>query len=233
VRIGVSIVCLIAACSFTPGAAALQPDAYTITIGGDAPRNTDGHTGTSDAPIDAVPSVTMTETTNETIAVGDSVYCKNTQTTRDNAWFRAFQLSDWGVTGTLHVNTVHFTSESASGAGAIVTIYEYDGTYGGTTLPLANFTSTAGSAATPDFNNSAPYSDIDTAITADVTGTIVVGIVEDDTLNDEGTLVTWFHLGANNNGQTEPSYYASMACGEDTISAQANTNFIIDVTGTY
>src|SRR5262249_7224253 len=142
-----SLLCLIAGCASGGKPAAApdtntgddQPDAPPI----DAPAHVDAAPDAppADAPQQSV-TVTLQETTTNTIPQGNSAACRyGDNSTADNIWYRAFQLSDFNIANAFHVTQVTFGVEAAQGSPAAqVKVGSYSGTVGGTTINLAQIT---------------------------------------------------------------------------------------------
>lgn len=187
-----------------------------------------GVDGTIDAPADAPPTIAfLTETANGNVTPGDAVYC-GAGGSNDDAWYRAFRPGDFGITGTLHILAVHFTAETAKSANAItVTIWTYTGTIGAPALDLTKMTPlTTVTGSIPDAGGP---TDVWVTRRGDVApgGAFVVGI------SSTNSASSWFHLGANAAAETEPSYYASAACGMTTPTSRPGHSLIIDTEGSW
>ena len=88
--------------------------------------------------------VTMAQTTSSTIALGQSFGCVQPPAnyTLENSYYRVFTLTDYGVSGTLHVTQVDFAIDTAmAGTGGSqpgkLNLGTYTGTPGGATLDLS------------------------------------------------------------------------------------------------
>jgi len=189
-----------------------------------------------DAPQQMV-TVTLQETTNNTVVQGNSAACRyGDNSTADNIWYRAYQLSDFNVTNAFHVTQVTFGVEAAQGAAnAQVKVGSYSGTVGGATINVAQITPL----------NAAPVTVPDTTvgemvpvpIAADIPagGKLVVQIaVPDFTFGS----ARWLYIGSTNAGETKPGYWTSTGCSvanpETTAAAGfPSENLIILVTGTH
>ena len=225
------LIWLAAACSFRHGAAVVigDPDGGSSV---DGPSSSDGAAAV-DAGADAPRQADLVQTTSSSASIGDAIYCGGTATSIDDAWYRLFRPADYGIAGDLSVTEVDFASESSFGeTDVVVAIYAYSGAEGGTTLGPTGAELGEVAGAVPDDPSPQP---LVAPVTADVpAGTeFVVEVSSTDTQNTQGIKLTWFHLGANGDGQSEPGYFASAACGESTPSSQAGHDFIISVRGTY
>lgn len=214
-------------CQFSPNAMPPGPDADLFLDGSVVDAR-------PDAPPDAPPvPVMLSETTSTAVSIGDSVQCDGAETSLDNAWYRAFRPADVGITGTLHVDAIDFASEISKGAAVVVTLYTYAGPYGGATLDETMFTQVA--TTSDDVADSNNPQDLAVALSADVPpgNLFVVEISSTDTQTMTGIKLTYFHLGANAVGESEPAYWSSATCGEPTPTGQTGFDAIIAVEGTH
>ncbi len=98
-----------------------------------------------------------------------------------------------------------------------MTIYSYAGQVGGSTLdPLGPVLATTGALAIADPSPVGAVLTIDVPVSADVVAgsSFVVEIAETDQRNTSGQLTSYFHLAANGDAQTAPSYWRSDACSD-------------------
>lgn len=233
---GVSLACF-AACSFEHGVATDLPSDAGIDDKPDASVSGDDDVPGMDADADRDPdtppagtAVVISQSSSTTVSSGTSVYCGNMQTTRDNTWYRAFKLSDYGVTGTLHISRVTFAVEGTKGATVRIAIHSYTG-HIGTTLELSKMTElTAKNDAIPD--NATPIAAL-FSLDVPASSTIVLEVRGQDSLNGGGMLTSYFHLGANSAGQSGSSYWRSAACGVGTPSSQSGHHAIMSLEGSY
>src|SRR5262245_49649361 len=83
-----------------------------------------------DAPGNGMTSVTLTQTTDNTIAAGSSLACGGCKAfdamlncidyrTNENAYYRVFKMSDYSITGTLHIKQVTFGVQEAGGTNSV------------------------------------------------------------------------------------------------------------------
>ncbi|HTJ42662.1 MAG TPA: hypothetical protein VL463_11240 [Kofleriaceae bacterium] len=216
----------------------------------DAPPHIDAPPGTPDArppdamiaQPDAMPGVvTMTQTNANNIVVGNSVSCNDGSPffdTSENSYYRAFKLSDYGVTGTFHLQKVDFGVETAARGGAsqsvTVKVYTYTGAYGGTTLDTTAMTLvTSGTVTVPDTTTGETLT-ANLSANIPATATIVVEIFVPD-----GTAAgNEFFLGSNTGGESKPGYIRAPDCSTTTPTAFSTlgvgeVDVLITATGTY
>lgn len=222
-----------------------RPDSG-ITIGDSNNNNPDSNTGGTDAMIDA-PMQGGTQTLSQTTANNDTgagIACSGQNATSTvfwtnrNSYYRVFQLSNYGINGTFHVTGIDFIISAASKSPTLnIGIGTYNGTTGGNTINSAGITLTQMTTfAPPDTTTATPQH---IAIAADITGNLVVEI-------DQGTAGTasnalLFYMGANEAGESVPSYISSADCSLSTptsmdAEAQAqptptHANMVLTVTG--
>jgi len=219
---------VLGACTFEHGAAQSDfgPDAGTVGIDASddsPPPLPDAPVVEPDAPPGSTP-VTLSQNTSNTVSSGASVYCGNMQSTRDNAWYRAFKVSDYGVTGTLHISRVTFGVEGSKGATVRIAIHEYTGTVG-STLDLSKMTELSAKTGTlPD--NATPIVAL-FSVDVPASSTIVLEVKGQDTLNGGGFVTSYLHIGANGAGQSGSTYWRSAACGVGTPTSQGGSHHVI------
>ena len=201
-----------------------------------------------DAPIGGMvdaPSGGGTQTLSQTMAnndtqVGLACGAANTTTswTSRNSYYRVFPLSNYGINGTFHVTGIDFIISAASNSPQLtIGIGTFNGTTGGQTLNAAGITLTQTTTFAPPDTTTATPQHID--IASDITGNLVVEI-------DQGTAGTattpyLFYMGANEAGESMPSYISSADCSLTTptsmdAEAQQQTtpthaNMVLTVTG--
>lgn len=242
-------------------ASASSQDNTTVTIGGkpdagglhhiDAPEGEQPEAGIPvDAfvpPIDAAPGMmtkTVSGTNSDTAVEGNSPACTDNTNggTRASTYYRAFDLSKFGITSDFNVSSVTFAVEDCyniNGNGAVVAVRvgTYDGTaYGMNTLP--------GPITILASNNTVQVPQLDMTVgtvTAPISATIPAGkklIVEVDV--PDGSGVFELFMGSNTQGETAPSYFTAAACNFTTptdpgtaTSPPTTVDMIITATGTY
>lgn len=228
--------------------------AHNETIGGRPDSGVtihDSDTGSSgdDAPtIDAMGhpdgsasggTATLSQTTaNTDTQVG--LACGNATTgyTSRNSYYRVFPLASYG--GHFHVTSVDFiVSAAANSPQLTVSIGTFNGTAGGTTINAAGITLVQSTTYTPTDTQTATPAHV--AITGDVTDQLVVEI--DQTTAGSATDLLQFYPGANEAGESAPSYIMSADCSVttptsmDSLAQQQATpthsNLVLTATGTY
>jgi hypothetical protein len=220
------------------------------------PANGDANNGTKDGPkkdaaaaIDARPDApnvdaapvdrTLKQTTVDTITANNSQVCANVNGTTENSYYRAFKLSDFGITTAFNVTSVNFGIENATAGGVAtsqpvqVKLSNYTGALTGTTLTTSVLTLI--NAINISVDNVATPAVKTTPITGIVPagGTLVVEIASPD-----GTAIgNKFYLGSNAGGESAPGYLRAPACSNPTpkkwTSAGVTTimHLVISVTG--
>jgi hypothetical protein len=204
-----------------------------------------------DAPPVGMTNVTMSETTDSTIAAGMSLSCGSCQSsdspcsdyrTDENAYYRVFSPSDYGVTGTLHVTQVAFGVSEAGGTQSVqVKIGTYNGTPGTTLNTGTN--DWAGGNVTAVNSSTVNVPAVGTTgemVSAPITGDIPASsklIVEVFSPSHTQTANTYFFLGGTSSGETKPGYIRAPGCSVNTPttpgSISQSVEFIITVSGTY
>lgn len=213
-----------------------RPDA-----GGNRPDSGGG--GGEDAGVDAAPPVdaapqmvTLSQTADTTVAAASSLACGSSAGyTRENSWYRVFDLASMGVTGPLEVSQVTFGAQESGPAAQTlqVKIGTYAGTPG-TTLDTAMITPINSA------NANVPASGTGQIITVPMTGTIpansklVVEIFSPDRVNT----TTFFYVGASAGTEQAPGYVRAPACNilqPQSMKAldPAAGSLIVTVTGTH
>jgi hypothetical protein len=223
-----------------------RPDAGGITV-----QDSNNGSGGDDAPmIDAMGhpdgsasggTATLSQTTaNNDTQVG--LACGNATTgyTSRNSYYRVFPLANYGITGTFHVNAVDFiVSAAANSPQLTVSIGTFNGTAGGSTINAAGITLVQSTTYTPTDTQTATPAHV--AITGDVTGQLVVEI--DQTTAGSASNLLQFYPGANEAGESAPSYIMSADCSVttptsmDSLAQQQATpthsNLVLTATGAY
>lgn len=192
-----------------------------------------------DASVDAAPvDRTLKQTTVDTVTADNSSACGTAAGTAENSYYRAFKLSDNGITAAFNVTKVTFGVENASaGMGAAaqaaqVKLYNYSGALGGATLNTAQLT--AINALNIMIDNAATP----TTKTVDITGVIPAGgtLVVEIALPNGQAAGNFFYMGSNAGGETKPGYLRAPACTytspvTTTSIGLATMNLVINVTG--
>lgn len=189
-----------------------------------------------DAPIDApaVQTITLTQTASMTIVPDNSVACIRTAdlVTRENSYYRAFRLSDHGVTRPFTPTMVSFGVELADAAGAATTqpVQIRLHTLSGAML-TANLTNVAGN------NVNVPDSATGTITPAPQVPPTAV-LVAEIFVPDSVAVGHKFFPGTNTGTETQPGYVRAPTC---TIPEPATYNslafpavkLVLTVTGTF
>lgn len=219
-----------------------MPDAFV--------RPPDGSVITLDSsvPLDsALPTTkTLSETTSPTDD-GDGIGCAALNSggtavvyTAAQSFYRVFQLSSFGITGTFHVTNVDYVVEEAKNSPSMkISVGTYSGTVGGNTLTTSDISLTASTTATLPSITAATSEDA--VVSAEITGNLIVEI-DQVTAGSTSNKVVYFP-GANAGGETEPGYVMSASCSAftvptsmDSLASSANltdSDLLITVTGTY
>ncbi len=168
-----------------------------------------------DASVDAAPlDRTLKQTTLDTVTADNSSACGTTTGTAENSYYRAYKLSDDGITNAFNITKVTFGIENATaGMGAAaqaaqVKLYSYSGALGGTTLNTAQLTPINALNIMID-NAAAPTTkDVDITGVVPAGGTLVVEIA----LPNGQAVGNSFYIGSNAGGETKPGYLRAPAC---------------------
>jgi hypothetical protein len=196
---------------------------------------------------DAPPgSMTLTETTSGAITNDNSIACYQ----RENSYYRAFQLSDYGITGAFHVTRVDFGVEIAQSNGGsqsvTVKVYSYTGAIGGVDLDTTAMTLLGSTTVSvPNINSVDPFDGTEDGsgqvLTANVTGTVPAGgkLVAEVFVPDGSASGNFFYPGSNAAGESKPGYIRAPNCSTPTpksfasIGGSATVDLVLSVTGTY
>ncbi|HEY1250152.1 MAG TPA: hypothetical protein VGH97_03120, partial [Thermoanaerobaculia bacterium] len=169
--------------------------------------------------------VDITEGTSDTVTSGNSVACNDGTATTENHYFRAFLLTDYGVTGDFDVCDVEIGVElAASGPGQggsqpiTANLYTSNQTfptgYPGSLTSIGTLSTTI-----PD--QSLTLFHIPVLGTAPAGSQLVVEIV---TPNGQG-LANEFFIGSNSAAETAPSYLLAADCGVSTPATTGSLGF--------
>jgi hypothetical protein len=215
-----------------------------------------GGGGQKDAPLPMIDApagqvtVTLQETTNNTIVAGNSVACGacnnlsspcNSAYTAEDAYYRVFALSDFGITNTFHVSQVTFGVQESSGT---QTVQVKIGTYAGTPGTTLNTGATDFAGSVTPVNSATidvPATTTGVSVPAPISGDIPAGsnvIVEVFSPTHMGQANVYFYLGASNAGETKSGYLRSPSCGAANPATSGSlgfpaANFLISITGTH
>jgi hypothetical protein len=212
----------------------------------DAPdqQQTDGSVTQHDAPMQSIdaPSgpqtATLTQTSDNTVTVGDSLACPDTagNATQLDAWYRVFSLSAAGISGAFTVQQVDFAAQEAAGTQSVqVFVGTYTGTLGAGTLDQTKLTSLGNKVVSvPGTSTGEPLTASFTGITIPAGSNMYVEILSPDHSNTS----TYFYVGASGGSQTTPAYIMAPGCGVTTpelttTASAASGSVILTVTGTY
>ncbi len=199
-----------------------------------SPNPATGTTGQTLIPF-APTSMTITESTDPvTIVTGNSVSCNAGGLHADNSYFRAFTLSNFGITEDFNVSQVEIGVEQAVGAGGTqpVTCNLYTTSQ---TFP-AGYPASLTLIGTVDQNvpdqSLALYSFNVSGLVPAGTSQLVVEIFTPD----GQTTGNSFYIGSNTGGETAPSYILAADCGITTPTTTSAIGFpgmmiVMSVTG--
>ena len=161
-------------------------------------------------------SITLTQSSSQTITSGNSVSCNAGGLHTDNSYYRSFPLS-----ADINVCEVQFGIETAAGAGGTqpvtVNLYTGTGAFPGT---FGSYTQIASSAiSVPDQAAS--------IFPAAISGLATAGsnLVVEVFTPDGQTAGNSFFIGSNAAGETAPSYLAAAGCGLTAPATTASIGF--------
>jgi hypothetical protein len=230
------VVSLAACASATPPGAG-NVDASEQQV--DASVTIDAAPGTVDAApidgsIDPPMDITLSQTTNATIASNNTLVCGNFfGETLTNSFYRVFPLADYGITGPFHVKSVQFavqTAESWDGTSQSVTINV--GTYTGTITPTTSalqggqwFPTASAAVNVPDGGNMMLTALVDVVIPAGSKMMVELRSAYDGNR---------FFPGSNRSGETYPTFWGSQCEGgiKSYTSLGDDVDLVMTVTGT-
>lgn len=212
-------------------------------VGGDDSNMSIDAPGQSiDAPSGGGQATLSQTTANNDTQVG--LACGNGTYTSRNSYYRVFPLANFGINGTFHVNSVDFlVSGGANNAQLTISIGTFNGTAGGQTLNAAGITLLPGAVTytVPTVSTTDPAKPAHIAIAGDVSGQLVVEI-DQTTAGSTGTPYQ-FYPGANEAGESAPSYIMSADCMLTTPTSMdyeaqhqttpTHSNLVLTATGTY
>ncbi len=183
-------------------------------------------------------SVTLSETTSNAIVASNSISCNQSGAPRDNSYYRAFVLADYGITGPFTIQHIDFGVEQSTCANGVsqtvdVNVYTYTGAVGGTTLDTSHMNLVIGAEATVGQGaTSAAASGGGVIVPA---GSVLVAEVHSADSQVSGNT---FFIGSNASGQTRPSYIRASACSITvptsiaTVAPGNTDDILLTVTGT-
>jgi len=207
---------------------ALQVQAQDISISQNPATKSYGQLA-----YDNTNALTITESNSQTILTGNSVSCNAAGLHTNNSYFRAFTLSNFGITEDFNISMVEIGVEQAIGAGGTqpITVYLYTSSQAFPTGYPGSLTQ-IGTA-----NINVPDQSL-TLFQIPVTGTAPAGsqLVVEIFTPDGQTAGHSFFIGSNNLGQTAPSYIMAADCGITVPTDVAGIGFpgmhiVMNVTG--
>lgn len=165
-----------------------------------------------DAPApDAAPMAVTLSQTGSAVEDGLSIACGNAVAgfTRENSWFRVFDLTQAGVTGPLTVTQVSFGVEAANGAQSVtVKLGTYLGAVGGNILDTA--------LITPLTQQTVPVTAGPLQLqVVPLSATVPAGskLVAEVAAPDHDQTTTAFYLGTTTAAESAAGYLMSASCG--------------------
>jgi hypothetical protein len=189
--------------------------------------------------------ITLSQTNSLTIT--QSVACTSgpMQYITESSYYRAFKLSEHGVTGGFDITKVSFGIErtlsgnlTAKSQPAEVSVYSYDGAVGGQTIDLTKVTLLPGAHLPITVHDTAAPMMLDIPLAATVPAAAAAVVLELHIPNGASdTTKNVFFIGATEVGaQTQPAYQRAPGCMEPTPVTIAATGFpgrflIMQVTG--
>lgn len=233
------------------GCATAGKDGNGFNNGGiDAPAGTQhdapGPTPDGSHP-DAAPSVdgmvspqeiTLTQTGDNTVTVGDSVTCSSSAGgwSVENSWYRLFSPSAAGVTGVFHVEHVDFAVQEASGTQQVqINVGTYGGTVGGSTASTAQMTKLANAQVSVPATSTGELLSATVAADIPAGASMYVEIFSPTHINT----TTYFFVGASASAETSPGYIRAPDCGAGSptsmkvVGGAGAGALILTVTGTH
>lgn len=191
--------------------------------------------GTPDAtPMGNPVPITLSHSTSQNITSLNSVACSNQTTgaTRENHYFRTFDLASFGVTSALTVTSVDVAIETAVGAtgsqSATLIVHTLTGTMETGTL-------------TPVATQPVTVTDQDLQIlNIPISATVPAGstMAVEFWTPDGDVIGNTLYVGSNNLGESSPSYLTATDCGINTPSTTSSIGFpemqiVMNVQGTH
>jgi len=184
---------------------ALQVQAQDISVSQNPATESYGQ-----LPYAGIDAITITHSVSQTIITGNSVSCNAGGLHTNNSYFRAFNLTNFGITEDFNISMVEIGVEQAIGNGGTqpITVYLYTSSQafpGGYPASLTQI----GTA-----NINVPDQSL-TLFQIPVTGTAPAGseLVVEIFTPDGQTTGNSFFIGSNNLGQSGPSYLMAADCG--------------------
>jgi len=160
--------------------------------------------------------VTLSQTNSENVTSGVGCRTEMTNYVRENNFYRAFRLADYGVMGAFHVKKVSFGVATAISGGmpanaqpAEILLFGYSGDVGGQTVDLSKLTKQA------DMMIQVPDSQAPTVVDIPITAAIPPGsMVVQLHIPDGDAAKHQLMIGANQQGESAPAYQLAPLCGE-------------------
>ncbi len=169
------------------------------------------------APTGGCGTITLTQSTSQSIVAANSVSCNAGGLHTDNSYYRSFPL-----TADINVCEVQFGIETAAGAGGTqpVTVNLYSGAGAFPATFPAGYTQ-IGTASLNVADQAA------TVFPASVAGLALAGtnLVVEVFTPDGQTAGNSFFIGSNSSGESAPSYLAAAGCGVSTPTATSAIGF--------
>lgn len=209
-----------------------------IDAGNDHDSSISGPPIDAPVPIDAPAPATLSETVNSTMVYGNSIGCisqDGNNTMSDTTWYRAYQLSDYSITGPFHVQSIGFSVQEAAGNPTYtISIGSYAGAIGGATIDPSMITQIATTTLQIPATSGMTGEDETVPLVADLAAgsKLVVEI----SIPQQSGKNHYAFLGATTAGETHPGYYSSTGCTtalETTIAAGGTGQIIMNVVGTH
>lgn len=189
-----------------------------------------------------VKEVTLSQTTSASITTGVGCQEGTTNYIRENNFYRAFKLADYGVADGFRVKKVTFGVFSAhAGAGSVpfgtqpaeILIYAYTGTLGTETIDLSKLTR-HGDVMIQIRDTMTPTTidiPVDAALPAGTAGLVVQFHIGNGT-----TAMHQLQIGANQQGEQAPAYQLAPLCGQTSpvsfpMAGLAMDALVLSVTG--
>lgn len=202
-----------------------------------AGRDSPGDGG--DPTVDALPTVTLSQTADTTVVGGKGLACGGDDGvsitwTRENSWYRVFPLQAFGITTPFQVTEVAFGVQEAGPTTQMIQLKlgTYSGTPGATLDPALIAPLTSAAVSVPVVT-SPQLVEAPIRATVPAGGQLVVELAAADYANQD----LHFYAGASAGAETAPAYLRAPDCGVDqpesikALNAMAGS-LVITVTGT-
>ena len=161
-------------------------------------------------PLSDGSSTTITHSSSQTIITGNSVSCNAGGLHTNNSYFRAFNLTNFGITEDFNISMVEIGVEQATGTGGTqpITVYLYTSSSAFPTGYPGSLTQ-IGTANINVPDQALSLFQIPVVGTAPAGSELVVEIFTPDGQTTNNS----FYIGSNNLGQSGPSYLMAADCG--------------------